>query len=450
MRQVRMTALGLLAGLCMAPALGQTGAAPPTDPPAAAPAAPAAEPAAIAQLRALLGPAVTLEFTRAVPDGAGLRLEGVRLKTEVGARLEAPALTVAEVAADGIGMASAREVVFVTPDDDRVTIGGLELRGLRLDPSQSGPGHLGLDSLALTGIAAPGTPRLALAELRLEGFRAGRPGTLLLSGLEAAGEASDSFPDRLKLARFSLSGLDLPATFAALLAEELPPRPSGDFVLEAEGLQLAQQKAAVGGLQSLRLAGGKGETETSSFVVRGLRLERSPLLGEWLDRFGYSALTGEIVSEGSYDRKAGVAVGSRGDIVLSEVGSLGLTYRFSGLTAESLEDKDIDAWRLETAQLRLVDAGFYRRLVADEARRSGLPEAKIRAGYLADITALLGGAKAAGALLPPLQRFLRGEAQTLELTLQPAKPIGADEIDRASKRGPAALQRVLGAKLLAQ
>ena len=133
MRQVRMTALGLLAGLCMAPALGQTGAAPPTDPPAAAPAAPAAEPAAIAQLRALLGPAVTLEFTRAVPDGAGLRLEGVRLKTEVGARLEAPALTVAEVAADGIGMASAREVVFVTPDDDRVTIGGLELRGLRLD-----------------------------------------------------------------------------------------------------------------------------------------------------------------------------------------------------------------------------------------------------------------------------------------------------------------------------
>jgi transcription termination factor NusB len=138
------------------------------------------------------------------------------------------------------------------------------------------------------------------------------------------------------------------------------------------------------------------------------------------------------------------------DIALPELGSFGMRYRLTGMTPDKLDTQDFSDLRLEAAQLRLTDAGFYRRLLADEARRSDQPEAKIRAGYLADVTGLLGGAKAAGPLLPPVQRFRRGEATTLELKVAPAQPVGLEALDQASKRGPAAVQRLLGLRLEAK
>ena len=271
-----------------------------------------------------------------------------------------------------------------------------------------------------------------------------------MQGLELAGEASDMFPDRVALARLSLSGLDLAATLAALLEQELPPRPAGDFALEVEGLQVGQQGASLAKVAALRLAGSGGAIETSRFALRGLSLERGPLFADWFDRYGYRQITGEMASEGRYDRQSGALDAERLDIALPELGSFGMRYRLTGMTPDRLDTQDFSDIRLEAAQLRLTDAGFYRRLLADEARRSDQPEAKIRAGYLAAVTGLLGGAKAAGPLLPPVQRFLRGEATTLELTVAPAQPVGLEALDQASKRGPAAVQRLLGLRLEAK
>jgi len=459
MRHWRITAAGLAAALLIGPAWAQTATAPAADapaapPPAAPPPAAAApvptEPAGLAELRALFGPEIALDYARAVPNGGTLRLERLRLTTAAGAKLEAPEVIVTAPSEHGIGAATARDVVLITPDDDRISIGGFELRGLAFDAKRSGLGRLTLDSLRLSSIVAAGTPSLKLQELRLDGFHPERPGTLAIAGLEAAAEPSDLYPDTANLARLTLSGLDLPGTIVALAERTLPPRPLADFLFEVEGLRLGQQGKTLFGVQSWRSSWTRGETDRSNLVLRGLTIERSAAVGDWLDPYGYEAITGEAVSDGSFDRTRGVLESTRFDLDLAEVGGLGLTFRLSGLTPESMEAIDLDGWRLDALRLRLTDAGLYRHIVAEEAQRRRLPEPKIRADYVADAVALLGGAKAAGSLLPPLQRFLRGEALTLELTLQPLKPVSFEAVEKANGRGTAAVQRLLGMRLEAK
>jgi len=402
------------------------------------------EPAALGRLRALLGPQVELAYDKAEAEGDGVRLTNLRAAL-AGGTLTAPELRVGGIGERGIASLAARGLAITGPDGSRAAIETLELAGLAIAAAAQGvPTDLTLDRLRLEGVAVQGDPTVALAELTLERFGGGRSGTLALQGLDVLAPQASDMVDRLRIGRITLSGLDIAAAVTALMAGDLPARGEADYAFELAEARASKGDAALGSLARLRFAGSQGAVESSRVDVAGLTIERSPLLAEWMDRFGYRALTAEITNESRFDRSAqrletpALAFGIR------DMGAIGLTYRLSGVTAESAERMDFDAWRLDGAQLRIADQSFYQRLVRDTAKRERLSEQRVRERFVAEVTQALGGAKAAGPLLPAVQRFLRGEATTLEVVLKPSQPVGFAQVERAMKQGPAAAQRLLG------
>jgi len=418
-------------------------ALPPTAPQTAPPAIaiPADEPASLTRLRGLLGPDVAIRYRAAEPDGEGIRLSGAVFSHALGS-LAAETLRLADITADRIGTATARDLTITGSDGSVATIAALDLAGLAARPDA--PERMALDRLRLETVVVKGDTQLALAEFALENFGAGRPGKVALAGLHVLVPQAGVL-DRVRIGRVALSGLDLGATVAALGAGELPPRGAGAYAFELAEASASLAGTSLGTLASLGVTGDlAGGVETSRLELRELRLAAQAPLDEWLTRYGYQALVADLASETRFDRAAGTLDVPAMALGLRDAGAIGLTYQLSGVTTESAAAMDFDAWRLSGFTLRVADQSFYGRLVRDEARRSKQPEAAVRERFAAQAAAALGGARAGGPLLPALQRFLRGEATVVEVIARPPQPLGIEGLTAAAAGGPLAVQRALG------
>jgi hypothetical protein len=175
-----------------------------------------------------------------------------------------------------------------------------------------------------------------------------------------------------------------------------------------------------------------------------------PLIAPWLTRFGYTELTGDITIEARVDPAAermdlsSFAISARG------MGGLGLSMQLEGVSTDpGRMATNAERMRLAGATLRYMDQSLYGRWVADQARQQRVPEARLREQYASMAAAAVNqGGRGPGPLstaLEAVQRFLRGQAQSVEITLRPPQPIPLGEFGALGRAGSAEqLQRQLG------
>lgn len=450
-----------------APAAPPTAQAPggkPGTPPAAqAPAAPAPqalapqvippnEPAAITRLRGLLGQDVRLTYGRAESLDAGgeqVRMSAVVLERP-GSRATAEDVTLNGLRQDGVAEALIRG--FATEESGtQVRIASIRLGGLTVPRDPSGappePDKVRLEALRVEGVETTGATAMRLASASVENWIAGQPSRLALEGLEVGG-IDGGILDALRLARVSVTGMDFGSTLAALMRQEAPPTLVGRTEIALDGLQFTDGGRPVGGLQELRIAAdvkGTDGSGTGTVAFRGIRVEPLPMIADWLTRFGYQAVEGEITADTAYDGATGRVEIRDLSIAGREVGTLSFALTLDGLTQQQAQAGDFSTMRLISVGLRYADASLFRRFIAMQSAQTRTPEPQLREQF----AAMAGGAltQPGAAALDPIrdavQRFIRGQAQTVEVRANPPQPVTLQQLQGAPP-SPADAQRMFG------
>lgn len=446
-----------------APMQAQPAPARPTPPAAQAPAPtppaftapqviPPNEPAAVTRLRGVFGADTRLSYASAQAlDGAG---EQVRL---AGVVLERPGkrATIEEVTLNGLrddGVAEAVLRGFATEEaGTTVRIAMLRLGGLTVQRDAPGvppqPEQVRLDSLRIENLQASGGTTLRLALVELEGWNAGQPARLAIEGLESS-DFGGGMVDGLRIARFAMSGLDAARMLGAAFRGERVPSLVGRSNLEMLRLELLGGGRPVGGIAEMRIEADVTTTDGSgsgTLALRGIRVEPMPLFADWLTRFGYQAIDGEITAATVHDAATGRVEIRDLTIAAREAGTLTFSINLDGLTPERVQAADFAQARLISAALGYADASLFRRFVAMQAAQTRTPEAQLREQF----AAMAGGAlsQPGAAALDPIRdavlSFIRGQAQSVQISVKPPQPIGMEQMQSVPP-SPAEMQRVLG------
>lgn len=410
------------------------------------------EPAALTRLRGLLGRDVRFSYGAAEAlDSAGeqVRVTAVVLERP-GSRATIEDLQINGLRQDGVAEAVARG--FATEEaGTRVRIAMIRLAGLTVTREPGGPppdpDKVRLESLRIEGVEATGATNMRLAAATVENWVAGQPSSFALQGLELGG-LDAGIMDALSLARFSITGLDFGTTLTALMRQQPPPSLVGRATVELDGLAFTGGGQPVGGLREMRVNADVTRSDgsgTATIAFRGIRVEPMPMIADWLTRFGYQAIDGEITADTSYDGGSGRIEIRDLSIAGNDVGRLSFALALDGLTQQQAQAYDFSTMRLISMGVRYADASLFRRFVAMQAAESRTPEPQLREQFAAMAGGALTQPGAAG--LDPIrdavQRFIRGHAQTVEIRANPPQPLTLQQMQGAPP-SPADAQRLFG------
>jgi hypothetical protein len=437
----------------------------PTPPPAATAPIPANEPDAVAVLRSLLGPDTTLRYAEADtidPARGAARLRDV-VAERAGERAEIAELTLEGLTPDGVTEFAARGVTVRQGSEitriDRVRIAGLAVaRGAPDQPLN--PGMVSLDLARIEGLSTQGATPVAIAAAAIEGYGSGRAGRASLEGLVVELGPQGGAIDRVALGRLALRGVDMAALASAMVERSRPPSATGASALEAEDLVLGQSGRQIAALASLSLtgeaptAGGAG-TETARLALRDISVLPFPAIGDWMRRFGYTALHGDLTAEIRIDRAAGRMEIAGLSLAARDIGALGLSFALDRLRFLADGPEVVENGRLASLRLRYVDQSLYGRFVRQQAQQMRRTEQQVRNMFAEQARAVFeppagGGPKrdgpggsASAEIGAALQRFLRGQAREIELAAQPPAPVPLLDLQGLAMGGPDVVQRAL-------
>jgi hypothetical protein len=435
---------------------------PPMVPPqqqAAPQRAPANEPAAVARFRSLLGPGVRLTYGNAQAlDAAGeqVRMSGVVLERE-GKRATADEVTLNGLRNDGVAEAVIRGFA-TTEDGTQVRVAMVRIAGLTVPRDGSGappqPEQVRLESLRVEGVETSGAATVRLATASFENWVAGQPARFSLEGLEVSRIEDAGMVDAVRLARFAFSGVDIASLMGAVIRQDRPSSLVGRAAMEMDGLELAGGGRPVGRMTEMRIAADVTKPDgsgTGTLAFRGIRVEATPIIAAWLTRFGYQAIDADITSATAYDGGSGrIEVGDI-SLAVREAGTLSLAVTLDGLTQERLQANEFDAARLISFAVRYADASLFQRFIAAQARESRTPEPQLREQMAAMAGGALSqpGAQGLDPVRDAVQRFIRGQARTIEIRANPPQPLGMADAQRVPPN-PVEAQRRLGITATAQ
>jgi hypothetical protein len=445
----------------LAPATPPVAQTPPraAPPQAAAPQPiPANEPAALARFRGLIGRDVRFSYANAQAlDAAGeqVRVSGVVMERE-GKRATADELTLNGLRTDGVAEAVVRG--FATEEDGtRVRIGLIRLAGLTVPRDGSGappqPEQVRLEALRIEGVETSGGNTMRLRVMTFENWIAGQPARFGLEGLEVSG-LDGGVVDAMRLARFAFSGVDIAGLMGAVMRQERPQTLLGRASIELDGLDLAGGGRPVGRLAEMRTTADVTRpdgTGTGTVAFRGIRVEATPMIAAWLTRFGYQALDGDITAASDYDGATGRIEIRDLSLAVREAGTLSLSVALDGLTQERMQAADFAATRLISFGLRYADSSLFGRFVASQAREARTPEPQLREQFAAMAGGALSqpGAAALDPIRDAVQRFIRGQARTIEIRANPPRPLGMADVQGVPP-SPVEAQRMFGITATAQ
>jgi len=440
-------------GAPMAPQGPVTQAPSPTPAPslAAPQVIPPNEPAAVTRLRGLLGREVTLTYASAqATDATGeqVRLTGVVL-TRPGKRATIEEVQISGLREDGVAEAVLRGLE-TQESGSQVRMGMLRLAGLTVPRGAGGPpqpDQVRLQSMRLENLRITGPANVAVGLATVENWLPGQPGAVSVQDISVSG-INQVFVDTVRLARIAFNGIDIGGMLGALMRQERVPNLTGHATAELDGLEVSGGGRPVARLQEVRLAAditdGQG-SGNGTLALRGIRVEPLPFFGDWLSRFGYPAIEGDITAQTSHDATTGRVEVRDFTIAARDAGTLTFSISLDGLTQERVQALDYSQARLIGAAIGWADASLYQRFIAMQARQAGVPEDQLRQQF---------AGMAAGALSQPdatalepirdaVLQFIRGQATVVDIRVNPPKPIGAAEMEHVPPN-PAAMQQVLG------
>ncbi len=117
-----------------------------------------------------------------------------------------------------------------------------------------------------------------------------------------------------------------------------------------------------------------------------------------------------------------------------------------GVTQQRAQAADYSQMRLISMGLRYADASLFTRFVSVQARESRTPEAQLREQFAAMAGGALSqpGAAALDPIRDAVQRFIRGQARTVEIRADPPQPIALGQMQAGPPASPVEAQRVFG------
>ena len=434
-----------------APAPQTPGAPAPQTPGAPAPRAqapnvpaPIDEPTAVGRLRSLLGADITLAYARAEvtdPARGTVRLSGVTM-TSAGKPLRIETLALDDLRDDGLGEAEARNLSFQDGDNtftlERAQIAGLTVRAAAAGQPRT-PDLVTLDSLRVAGLLVRGgrDNEVRLGQAALEDYGPGRQTRFSMSDLAVRTRANEPLRG-LTMRRAVLRGMDI-ATVATTLARGQQPPLSGRLALEMEEVTATgPDNGALGSIGSLRLvsdqpAEGIG---TGSFALRALRVNPIGEAAPWMQRLGYGFLLFDLTADSRYDPATGRMELPSMSLVGRDMGTLSLAFTGDGASTAAMQRGSFEGLRLISAGLRYIDQGLVGRVLGQQARESNTPEAQLREQY-ANMAGGLLAQPALAQVREAVQRFIRGQAREIEVTLHPTQPVALMELQQRPPSNPA-------------
>jgi hypothetical protein len=430
-------------------------APPSTRPPAvAAPQViPPNEPAAVTRLRGLFDAQTRLSYAsvETLDGGAGeqVRMTGVVLERP-GKRATVEEVTINGLRTDGVAEAVLRGF-STTESGNSVNIGMLRLVGLTVPRNPGGgppqPEQVNLDTLQLANLQVTGTTTVTLATLELAGWTAGKPSRLVMEGLQTV-QPGAGMVDGVRMARLAMAGVDAARILGAVIRGERVPSLVGSSSLEMRGLEVLGGGQPLGGIADLQLAANitaEDGSGSGTFAARGIRVEPMPMLAQWLTRFGYRAIEGEISASTVHNASTGRIEVNDLTIAAREAGTLTFSVTLDGVTAERMQASDFSQARLISAALGYADASLFGRFLAMQSAQTRTPEAQLREQFAAMVSGALSqqGAVALDPIRDAVLSFIRGQAQSVQIQVKPPEPIGMAQMQSVPP-SPAELQRMLG------
>jgi hypothetical protein len=403
------------------------------------------EPTAVGRLRSLLGPDATLAYARAEvtdPARGTVRLSGVTITPRGDQPIGIETLALDDLRDDGLGEAEARKIT-INAGATSVVIERMQVAGLNLRNPAAGqprtPDLVALDSLRVEGFVLTNTDAsgLRVDQASLEDYGPGRQTRVALGGMTLQVQPGQDV-QRVTLRRAVVRGLDL-AVVATAASRNQPPPTAGRIALELEeAAAVGTGGRSLGSLGSLRVTSDQPENGVGigSVALRALRLE--PIAGAdvWMQRLGYTNLLFDLTADSRYDPAGGRIDLTSMSLVGRDMGTLSLAFSGDGAATSAMQRGDFAGLRLISAGLRYIDQGLVGRLIGQQARSSNTPEPQLREQY----ANMAGGALAQPALAPvreALQRFIRGQAREVEVTLHPAQPVAILELQQRPPANPA-------------
>lgn len=439
-----------------APPAPDTARRPPVTPPpqAAAPLPPPPidEDPAIRRLRATFGPDVQMAYQSAtVLDSStgSFRLDGVTLRRPA-AETTIEALFITGQREDGVQQAELRNLVATEQGGPRVTIAQARVDGLTLPrPVTRGqrlmPDAVSVDRFSLQGLRVESDTIVTIASLAVEDYGPGRPTRLRLENLAGEKQGGGSGADAFALARLAISGVDIATIATQLQAGGRPGPIPGRLEALAETFTVSERGRVLGGADSLRI---ESETDatlagTARLALRGLRLDGVPQLQEFLTRLGYQALIGDITMEGGYQPQSGRLTVPSFVIAAPGFGSISLAMDMDGVERNAPPETLMAQMRLLAMAIRYRDEGLLPRALRMQAAQQRVNESQLREQIIGMANAVIGG-PAAAALREPIERFVRGQAQELEISARPPQPVPLTALSGQPPRNAEEAQRRYG------
>lgn len=412
---------------------------------------PADEDPAIRRLRATFGPNVQMAYRSAtvLDSSAGsFRLDGVTLRRP-GAEATIDALSITGQREDGVRQAELRNLVTTEQSGPRVTVAQARLDGLTIRrPAAPGqnitPDAVTLDRFSLEGLRVESDTTVTVAALTVEDYGPGRQTRLRLEnlgGTRQGGSGADAFG----LARLAVSGVDVATIWAQIVAGGRPEPTPGRLDALAENFTLSERGRVLGGAESLRI---ESETDaqlagTGRAALRGLRLDGVPQLQDFLTRLGYQALVGDITLEGGYQPQGGRMTLPSFVIAAPGFGSISLSMDMDGIDRDAPPETLMTRMRLLAMAIRYRDEGLLPRALRMQAAQQRVNESQLREQIIGMANAVIGG-PAAAALREPIERFVRGQAQELEISARPPQPVPLTALSGQPPRNAEEAQRRYG------
>jgi hypothetical protein len=413
----------------------------------------AQEPPALERLRGLLDTGIELGYRAAGQEGEVLTLTGVELRRGA-ERMLMERLVLEGLSSEGLRRGQARGVSAEFPDA-RLRLAEFDLEALALLPLRPGqnggerePDQIALSGLRLAGLEVESEPRVSLREFVLDGWQAGRAGRLGFQGLRVR-LAAGSPVSEVSVDRAGLEGLDLAAMAAAAARNSPPPPPpAGAQAYRVDGVRVARNGQALGGLGRL-VVEGRTEADGAAagrLTVHDAALEHFPEVAAALDAVGLRRLSMELAIEASWTPRNGrlevpaLAFGVR------ELGAIALGWVMEGVDPAAAMT-DPNRVSLIEARLRYADQSLYERALRDQAQRERTTPERIRQQHAQMLGAMLTPARPdpeVDAVRTALLRFIGGPAREIEISLRPARAVTMAELQPLLGAGPSEVVRGLG------
>ncbi|MDP3417434.1 hypothetical protein [Falsiroseomonas sp.] len=262
-----------------------------------------------------------------------------------------------------------------------------------LDGSMPDPRQFSVQLLTLEGaeLREPDNQvDLAIGRFALRDWVPGRLTDLAVEGVRVAAPFGALGAGDVRIGRIASQGIDMAGTTIALMDGVQVPDPvvgtPQSVVMEGLTAQAGGQPVFALGRTAIEASMDASGLAETSMGLQGLRVTLPAGTVAWLEQHGYREIAGGMELRGSARREGGVLDIAPFGLRWSEAASLALRTNLSGMPLPRPgEEQDDDAImaqlmraRLHGLTLSLRDEGLMGRVLAEQARSQGVPEAQLR------------------------------------------------------------------------